>query len=56
MGGIGRVYLGAGGKKEGADVGGLENGVGVVAAVLFIKAGAAAESARVALEDIIGVL
>ena len=37
-------------------MGGLDKGVGVVAAVLFIRAGAAAESARVALEDIIGVL
>jgi len=37
-------------------VGGLDEGVGVVAAVCFIVAGAAAEGAGVALEDIKGVL
>jgi hypothetical protein len=34
-GGIGGVYLGGGGEEEGADVGGLDDGVGVVAAVFL---------------------
>ena len=35
---------------------GLDEGVGVVAAVCFIIGGAAAEGARVALKDVKGVL
>ena len=37
-------------------MGGLDDGVSVVAAVFFIVSGAAAEGAGVALEDVKGVL